>query len=312
MRLIVVFTLMLLIFTHNIECQEQAKTVHLTIDSDGIVYVEILSIAQEGLNEILLPTNPIVATVETYINNTLVPSVIINNTLYAFSEGKGIIRISYIAETVGSQEGFSFNITTNETISLTISNNIVLLTLPKNIVDLKMINSNLTMVLQGPETISYVVAEKPKTRPQTTTPITTETTPIVTQPSPSPSPTTQTTITPTQPLEQTLWWIIPAAIGGIIAIILLMKAIKRPKGPASAQLEFLEKPQLDEIDMAILKTLAERGGEMFQSELQKIMGIPKATFWRHVMRLAKEGFIEIRKHGKMNKLILKQTPRWET
>ncbi len=295
-KLIVIFTLMLLIFTHNIECQEQTKTVHLTIDSDGIVYVEISSVAQEGLNEILLPTNPIVATVETYINNTLVPSVIINNTLYAFSEGKGIIRISYVAETVKAQEGFSFNITTNETISLTISNNIVLLTLPKNIVDLKMFNGNLTIVLQGPETISYVVAEKP---PKT-------------QPSPSPSPTTQTTITPTQPLEQTLWWIIPVAIGGIIATILLMKAIKKPKGPASAQLEFLEKPQLDEIDTAILKTLAERGGEMFQSELQKIIGVPKATFWRHVMRLAKEGFIEIRKHGKMNKLILKQTPRWET
>jgi len=300
----------------------QTRNVVLTIDQDGVVHAQILTLVSEGLNNITLPTTPIVATVETYVNNTLVPSVIINNTVYVFSEGIGVARVAYVVETKESEGKFSFNITTNETVSLTIGSNIILLSLPKNIVDLKINDGNLTVVFTGPETVYYTVAEKPKpaVRPTpkqtitttttlaTTAQITTTTTPT-TPTTTATSPTTVPTKTPTG--QEIPWWLVLVLLG-IIGLGLALKFLRKPGGGASVPIEISEETRLDDIDISILKTLAERGGEMFQSELQKIIGVPKATFWRHVMRLAREGYIEIRKHGKMNRLILKKTPRWGT
>ena len=293
----------------------QTRNIVLTIDQDGIVHVQILALVSEGLNNITLPITPIVATVETYVNNTLVPSVIINNTLYVFSEGKGIARVAYIAETNESEGRFSFNIMTNETVSLTIGSNIILLTLPRNLVDLKISDGNLTVIFTGPDLISYTIAEKPKpaTAPVTTEKQQTLTSTVTSTPTPTTTPTTTQTTTPTKPpvSQEIPWWLILAVLG-IAGLLLALKFLKKPGKGALVSVEISEEAKLDDIDVSILKTLAERGGEMFQSELQKILGVPKATFWRHVMRLAKEGYIEIRKHGKMNRLILKKTPRWET
>jgi len=289
----------------------QTRNVVLTIDQDGVVHAQILTLVSEGLNNITLPTTPIVATVETYVNSTLVPSVIINNTLYVFSEGTGIARVTYVVETEESEGKFSFNITTNETVSLTIGSNIILLSLPKNIVDLKINDGNLTVVFTGPETVYYTVAEKPKptVKPTPKQTITTTTTPTTT--AQTTTTTTPTTPTKTPTGQEIPWWLILALLG-IIGLGLALKFLRKPGGGTSVPIEISEETRLDDIDISILKTLAERGGEMFQSELQKIIGVPKATFWRHVMRLAREGYIEIRKHGKMNRLILKKTPRWET
>lgn len=301
MEAVIILTLMMLITLVHINAvlgASKERSVVLTIDQDGIVHAQILTLVSEGLNNITLPTEPIVATVETYINNTLVPSVVINRTLYVFSVGKGVVEVSYIVETEGAEGKFSFKIVTNETVNLTVGGNVILLSLPKNIVDLKISDGNLTIVFTGPETVSYTVAEKPK--PLTIAPQTTEA--VETQP----------TITPTTKAEaqEIPWWLIPALLG-IVVLGLTLKLLRKPKEQSMA-IELSEETRLDDIDSSILKTLAKQGGEMFQSELQKILGIPKATFWRHVMRLAKEGYIEIRKYGKMNKLILKRRPKWET
>ena len=319
---IVAFIATLTLTCTMVAAVSQTRNVVLTIDQDGVVHAQILTLVSEGLNNITLPTTPIVATVETYVNSTLVPSVIINNTLYVFSEGMGIARVTYVVETEESEGKFSFNITTNETVSLTIGSNIILLSLPKNIVDLKINDGNLTVVFTGPETVYYTVAEKPKpavkptpkqTITTTTTPTTTAQTTTTTTPT---TPTTTTTSPATTPAktptgQEIPWWLILALLG-IIGLGLALKFLRKPGGGTSVPIEVSEETRLDDIDISILKTLAERGGEMFQSELQKIIGVPKATFWRHVMRLAREGYIEIRKHGKMNRLILKKTPRWET
>ena len=320
--IIVAFIATLMLICTMVAAVSQTRNVVLTIDQDGVVHAQILTLVSEGLNNITLPTTPIVATVETYVNNTLVPSVIINNTVYVFSEGIGVARVAYVVETKESEGKFSFNITTNETVSLTIGSNIILLSLPKNIVDLKINDGNLTVVFTGPETVYYTVAEKPKpavkptpkqtitttTTLATTAQITTTTTPT-TPTTTATSPTTVPTKTPTG--QEIPWWLVLVLLG-IIGLGLALKFLRKPGGGASVPIEISEETRLDDIDISILKTLAERGGEMFQSELQKIIGVPKATFWRHVMRLAREGYIEIRKHGKMNRLILKKTPRWET
>lgn len=321
--IIIVFMAALTLTCTIVVAVSQTRNVVLTIDQDGVVHAQILTLVSEGLNNITLPTTPIVATVETYVNSTLVPSVIINNTLYVFSEGTGIARVTYVVETEESEGKFSFNITTNETVSLTIGSNIILLSLPKNIVDLKINDGNLTVVFTGPETVYYTVAEKPKpavkptpkqTITTTTTPATTvqTTTTATTTTAPTTTTTSLTTAPTKTPTEQEIPWWLVLALSGIIGLGLALKFLRKPGGGASVPIEISEETRLDDIDISILKTLAERGGEMFQSELQKILGVPKATFWRHVMRLARKGYIEIRKHGKMNRLILKKTPRWET
>jgi len=64
--------------------------------------------------------------------------------------------------------------------------------------------------------------------------------------------------------------------------------------------------ELDSTDKEILQKLNQLGGVSFQSQLQRKLGLPKATLWRHVNKLAKLGYLEIIREGKRNKLILKK------
>jgi len=65
---------------------------------------------------------------------------------------------------------------------------------------------------------------------------------------------------------------------------------------------------LDDVDRLILETLERNGGEMLQSELMRATGLPKTTIWRHVRRLAEQGYIEVIREGKANRLRLKKKP----
>ena len=65
---------------------------------------------------------------------------------------------------------------------------------------------------------------------------------------------------------------------------------------------------LDDVDRLILETLERNGGEMLQSELMRATGLPKTTIWRHVRRLAEQGYIEVIREGKANRLRLRRKP----
>ena len=95
----------------------------------------------------------------------------------------------------------------------------------------------------------------------------------------------------------------------LLAAVAALAARRRPgavRGPGEAP-ELMTRG-LDDVDKLILRKLEEHGGEMLQSQLQRETGLPKTTLWRHVRRLAEQGYIEIIREGKANRLVLRRRP----
>ncbi|MEB3787157.1 MAG: winged helix-turn-helix transcriptional regulator, partial [Desulfurococcales archaeon] len=72
------------------------------------------------------------------------------------------------------------------------------------------------------------------------------------------------------------------------------------EGPESEMVQ----PGLNEVDYQIIEALKNFGGELYQSDLQRLLGIPKTTLWRHIRKLADMGIVEIVKEGRANKIKL--------
>ena len=72
------------------------------------------------------------------------------------------------------------------------------------------------------------------------------------------------------------------------------------EGPESEMVQ----PGLNEVDNQIIEALKNFGGELYQSDLQRLLGIPKTTLWRHIRKLADMGIVEIVKEGRANKIKL--------
>lgn len=97
-----------------------------------------------------------------------------------------------------------------------------------------------------------------------------------------------------------------AVVGGLVA---LRRSNFRGGGNSpAAELRVVSSTALDEVDRLILRKLEEHGGSMLQSQLLRETGIPKTTLWRHVRRLAEQGYIRIEKEGKSNRLTLLKKP----
>jgi len=100
-----------------------------------------------------------------------------------------------------------------------------------------------------------------------------------------------------------------AVVGGLVA---LRRSNFRSGGNSlAAEPRVVSSTALDEVDRLILRKLEEHGGSMLQSQLLRETGIPKTTLWRHVRRLAEQGYIRIEKEGKSNRLTLLKKPEDE-
>jgi len=414
--------------------------VAIVIEPNGVVEVSMTVYLTNGLNAIPLPVNPIVSTIVVNESGKLLVPVFQNNTLYIFASKSGYANISYVANITVSNSEFSLFINASYVYKLVISKNIVLLTLPKNVVNVSYISGCLILWLKGPQEISYVVRSvstttsttvrstvtvstttttpsktvttittsttttstptttsapsvttTTKTIPTTTT-VSTSTSTAITSPisavitSTSSATTTRTTSTikpsttttsyisratsatttsfriPTKttkttsvitttltsfsksfsttakksatrtssvvtstrtytasiptavsrstasstvsriaPVRSLLTWIIMGIIAGSIAGIGIGLAIKKR---SSAQAQYLQSTELSPLDRDIINAIAANGGTILQSELQKKLGIPKTTLWRHLRKLEKLGLIKIVKEGGYNKVVL--------
>jgi len=85
----------------------------------------------------------------------------------------------------------------------------------------------------------------------------------------------------------------------IIALILL----RRRKATYMSKFG-VEYEHLREIDKQIIDIIKNHGGSLMQSELQKILNIPKTTLWRAVKRLERFGYLRIEKVHGLNRLVL--------
>ena len=334
-------TTMIILITLPLLCYGGTdQIINVVINSDGAVEVTIKHGVNEGLNTIYLPIKPIEASIEVYVNGVLVPVIYINNTLIIPSNSSGIAIIRYLANISEVNGKFYFKLNTSEVVNLTVTPGIALLTLPENISGVRVVNGNLTLTFAGPTLVEYIVLKYLRT---TTIAPTTVIRPIIlttTQsPTLTPTPTalgksvistspTKTLITHTTTTTTTPYTLIttptttkkvikPSAIPlytyyVVIAIVLasLLIIFTKRLRRGSRIIEELS-GELDELDKAIIRKLEELGGSALQSEVYKFFSpnVPKVTFWRHVKRLERLGFIKVIKEGRVNKLILQKKLR---
>ncbi|MDK2464991.1 MAG: MarR family transcriptional regulator [Candidatus Korarchaeota archaeon] len=97
-------------------------------------------------------------------------------------------------------------------------------------------------------------------------------------------------------VQRASWWVPAAglaAAAGVGAAIALSTRNRRRPSPAG---------EMDSTDAAILEGLARMGGEAYQADLIKSLGLPRSTVWRRIRRLAKEGHVELR-DGERGKIV---------
>jgi len=351
------------------------QTVVVSIDSSGIVSVDMDINLVEGVNEIKLPIEPVVESIEVRIDNQSTVPIYSDGTLYVFALGNVSAHISYLANISIDEGVFRFAIESHSLVKLVLSNNVVLLTVPENLVNFSYVDNKFVLYIYGPQTIEYIVKQistttpttitkttktetetqtittttetetrvsqsptstplttpsktvtTPATQPTTTTtPMTTtsesiSTTPIstTTQTTPyyltspsitSPTTTDVTTPTPTPSItgDAIPWHVVLAIVIAAIGLVtlLLRRFAKHGSGHSS---EGSSAEHLNDLDRAILNKLAEKGGSALQSELQKELGVPKTTLWRHIRKLERLGFVDVVKEGTFNRVILKRKP----
>ncbi len=121
------------------------------------------------------------------------------------------------------------------------------------------------------------------------------------QPKPSPTPPETEEKKEMLPLPLPILVIVIVLIALVVAVVLSILVL-RPRRSEYISL----RPEEEEV----LRRLRSRGGEAFQHEIAKEMGLPKTTMWRLVRRLESKGLIEIEKRYGMNYLRLKRRGRW--
>lgn len=269
----------------------EAWEANITIDTEGVVHVYMEMTARPGINEYALPVDPILASLVTRLNGSLIASFYVNGTLFVPAETPGTVTVEYIANVTVGKSGSSFTVRPGFTVTLTVMPNVILLSMPEGLVSSRVEDGNLVLVIEGPSTINYTIstvstttAAPPPGAEQTTTTTLTETTEAKGKP-------------PTLLLAAVL-----AIVGGLAAAYYLMKR----RGTSSSTMGLEE--YLNSTDYMILRYLEKVGGTALQSVVQKELNLPKATLSRHVNKLARLGFIEVVREGKINRLILKKKP----
>ncbi len=243
------------------------------IESDGVPRIVLNGTVERSLEKIPLPAKPLPASVALYVNGELIAPIVVNNSVVISSSPGSEFSISYIPET-NIQDGIvMFTYFSDFESYIYVDKNIVLLSLPTNILDSSYIDNTLVIKFKGGYDIQYAVKEG------------------VTTPPPEVDGTNLMDILP----------ILVIVLGGAgIASLLLL----RRRGKSNTE-EIIEE-FIDETDRAILDVLKEKGGELYQSEIMRILGIPKTTLWRHLRRLEVLGYVEIKKEYKRNRVILKR------
>jgi hypothetical protein len=193
--LILVIPSLALIYTQRV-----SQPIDAEIDENGIAMVKIVVEVDEGVSGVVLPIEPIPLTIEITPSVPGVEWLYENNTLYIVSPKKTTFTVTYIANTTIENGVISIKVETNNTVKLVLAPNILLLTLPENIINISTLPGNkLEIIFTGPTIISYTITQITPTATPTTTPIST----LITSPTPTPKSTTPIVIISTPSPTQT-------------------------------------------------------------------------------------------------------------
>ena len=262
------------------------------IHEDGVVETIVLQNVSRGVNQIILPTKPLLFTLEARLDDKILPTLYddVNNTLLIIAYSDGVAHINYLTEAFSKNNMFIINISRPIIFNLTIDPGVILMIDPAYIISSESYpNGTLKLIVRGPIDLEYTI----RALRTSTTPTTVYTT----------SSESITAISPQQPAYLIEILMITAVLITILILISIFMIYVR-RGRKSFEIEYLDK-----IDLAIINLLDKKGGSAFQSEIQKELLLPKTTLWRHIRRLERLGYIKIEKIGQVNKLILIKKPR---
>ena len=300
----------------------QGQQALVILEPSGVVRVELHAWLTRGPNEIRLPVTPIPSTIIVSINNTLLPPIYVNNTLYVFSPVNGNATIDYVAN-VSVKDGI-YTLLVSGNAVLVVPPRVVLLTLP-NVTKVAEKDGNLLFYIKGVNLIRYTILA-PSQTPTATSKTPTRTATTLTRTTPTPIGTSTQTPSPT--LSSTtrrkgggLNPLLPGIIVAVLAIVVaaLLAARRRPGGAAASQAPPTApgnqppggqsttprlEVELSDTDKLVLAKLRELGGKALQSELIRATGLPKTTLWRAVRRLEKLGLVKVYKDSQGRNVVV--------
>ena len=250
----------------------------IVITEDGVPRIFLNGTLERDIEEIQLPSDPTPASVVVYVEGELRTPVVINNSVIISGQPGQSFTIEYIPEVDTSGEGVAFRYYSGYDSILRVSSRVVLLSLPETILEsFYDDDGTFTVKFRGLYEIRYVVSE------------------VATPPEPPP--------TASEPLPWNL--VLVAVLASIVAVGFLAWRYRSAK---TGEVDLEEAGFLDETDHLILEALEEAGGEMYQSELMRRLGIPKTTLWRHIRRLEVLGYVEVIKEYRRNRIRLLRKP----
>ena len=245
-------------------------SIHLS--STGVPKIILNGSTTEGFEKIPLPSAPLPASIILHVNGELITPIVVNNSIILSVDRGSNFEIQYIPNTTISRGIVRFDYYSDYETTMYVDRNIVLLSLPKNILDSYYEGDTLVIKFMGSYTIEYTVKEGANTPPPTVE-------------------------KPWYDLYGPYIFLI-LGIGAITSYIYLTRFRRRGRAEEIIE-EFI-----DETDRAILDTLKDHGGELYQSELVRILGIPKTTLWRHLRRLEVLGYVQVIKEYRRNRVRL--------
>jgi len=162
------------------------SNIDVFINSYGVTSVVLYIDLDMGLNNITLPIAPIEESISISCDGHEPPFVYENGVLYIVSDRSCNAMVSYIANISYNNNIFTLDITTPYRVVLTISRNILLISMPNNIVSIEDKRDNNTIItFLGPSTIIYTILPTTSslaiTMPTTITQSVVSTTPITIQ-----------------------------------------------------------------------------------------------------------------------------------
>ncbi|MFB6470926.1 MAG: helix-turn-helix transcriptional regulator [Vulcanisaeta sp. AZ3] len=253
----------------------------------SLVNINITATHNVALLNITLPIKPMGPIIVQSSNGSSIPAILINNRLIIPVFGNGTFVIRYVPLAVQSVNGYLIiNVSSQYPVNLFISNNVLLTQLPTNLItNFTKVNSGAILQLApGNYSIGFI-------------------------PELWSSRTTSANITSTSrsALQHTFLYniIIPVIIIIAAISILTYVLITRHRG---SKVDPVIIEGLNPTDREVLGALVDMGGEAYQVDLQKKLGMPKATLWRAIRRLEEAGYVRVIREGRMNRIKLVKRP----
>jgi len=315
----------------------------LVLASDGAARVVLEVQLDVGVNEVRLPAQPVPASIIVEFQGEVLPAIYepepAPGVLIIAVEAAGAATISYLAA-VTVEDGvitLTYEPVTGEA-ELVVEPGIVLLSAPATAREYRVEGDRLIIVITGPETIRYTISVEPQeeqppaTETQTQTGTTTQAETQTQTETGAAAGATTTTTTPETPADTAapeepaeggggglpLAALAALAAAAALALIALLAWRRRPGpkaagAPPEAAVEGeepveLSGEELDDVDRRIVEVLRGAGGELYQSEIQRLTGLPKTTVWRHIRKLSEMGVVEVVREGKANRVKLLRDP----